>query len=248
VLRSIAGGRDPPVRGNNPAKSRGIPGAPSNDRAQIPQGRTRSLGQDAASGQTTEPPTPRTSRSGRGKGLPDRWIVRVRGNVTRALPRSSDATTACPHAVEHNAVKHAACAHWRIVRAIVTIDRSHLQHRKDALPRQGRGKRRSIPTLPGLPDQRTSKRDRIRVGCPDPAGCCPACAEGTPKRKRGARCSSVAVPMASRRISSGRRYEASETQPCATTHGREARFGERLAHPHCRGRRTLEAGRTLKRR
>lgn len=126
MLRSIAGRGDPPVSGNNPAKSRRIPGAPSNDRAQIPQGRKRSLGQDAASGQTTEPPTPRTSRSGRGKGLPDRWFVRVRGNVTRALPRSSDATTACPHAVEHNAVEHPARAHWRIVRAIVTIDRSHV--------------------------------------------------------------------------------------------------------------------------
>jgi len=50
----------------------------------------------------------------------------VRGNVTRALPRSSDATTACPHAVEHNAVEHPARAHWRIVRAIVTIDRSRV--------------------------------------------------------------------------------------------------------------------------
>jgi hypothetical protein len=70
-----------------------------------------------------------------------------------------------------------------------------LQNRKDALLEQGRGKRRSIPTVPGLFDRRTSKRDTVRVGFPDRAGCSPACAEGTQKRKKGALIRSVAVQL-----------------------------------------------------
>lgn len=76
-------------------------------------------------------------RVGRGKGLPDRWIVRARGNVTRVLPRSSDATTACPHAVEQNANGPEPGAHSRIVRAIVTINCSHVAKPQGRLARAG---------------------------------------------------------------------------------------------------------------